>query len=386
MCYASRFGATCKFCAVRLHVMQNIASLSGSVRIPYALRRVPNSKFATLLPCPAQFKSGDIALARLENIGKNTRLELAAGRAATLHVGDTLAVVFGNRYATEQFEGYAQADGDACDLLSMGGVCGMVKSKHDDVSQPSRLRLLGAIGDTEGCQLRLRDFSLNGFSAIELTKLPRIAAVCGSSMDAGKTHTAMSLISGLRQGDQRVAGIKLTGTAAGRDTWNLLDAGALQAFDFVDGGLPSTYLCSLDELLLLADLLLSHAAAANVDWIVVEIADGLLQKETAALLQSPSFTSKVNAWLFATCDPLGAVGGVALLRSWGIEPIAISGLISQSPLGMLEIEGATGIRCTTARNLQRGKLNKLLIKPNDVHPRQDSNAPLFARPESTANV
>src|SRR5256886_12837202 len=33
--------------------------------------------------------------------------------------GDLLAVVFGNRYATRQFEGYARADGEDCDLLSM---------------------------------------------------------------------------------------------------------------------------------------------------------------------------------------------------------------------------------------------------------------------------
>ncbi len=347
--------------------------LETGARIPYALRRIPKSKIATLLSVPHQPQAGDVALARLEKIGKNTRLELADGRAATLHEGDTLAVIFGNRYATEQFEGYAQADGDACDLLSMAGVCGMVKSKHADVSQPSRLRLLGAIGDAEGCPLRLRDFTLNGAGAVQSRKLPRVAAVCGSAMDAGKTHTAMSLISGLREGGQKVAGIKLTGTAAGRDTWNLLDAGAVLALDFVDGGLPSTYLCSLEELRSLADLLLNHAAAAEVDWIVVEIADGLLQRETTALLQCRAFTSKINSWLFATRDPLGAVGGVALMRSWGIEPVVISGLISQSPLGMLEVEAATGIRCVTAKDLQRGKLNKRLIQPQNEMPCPESD-------------
>src|SRR5262245_32423231 len=246
--------------------------LETDARIPYALRRVPKSKFVTLLEIPTEARSGDIALARLEKIGKNTRLELAEGRAATLHEGDLLMVVFGNRYATEQFEGYAQLDGDACDLLSMGGVCGLVKSKHADISRPSKLRLLGAIGDAEGLPLRLCDFTLNGTEGSQAEKLPRVVAVCGSAMDAGKTHTAMSLISGLRSGGQKVAGIKLTGTAAGRDTWNLLDAGAALALDFVDGGFPSTYLCTLEELLSLTDLLFSHAAAAQADWVVVEIA------------------------------------------------------------------------------------------------------------------
>src|SRR5882672_12353787 len=132
-----------------------LSSLSETgLRIPYAMRRVPRFKLSTVLSVPSQPQAGDIALARLEKIGKNTRLELAEGRAATLHEGDLLAVVFGNRYATEQFEGYAQCDGDACDLLSMGGVCGKVKSKHAAVSQPSKLRLLGAIGNEQGCPLR----------------------------------------------------------------------------------------------------------------------------------------------------------------------------------------------------------------------------------------
>src|SRR5262245_20156278 len=93
--------------------------LEGLPRISYALRRVPKAKLATLLSHPDRPQPGDIVLTRLEKIGKNTRLELAEGRAATLHQGDLLAVVFGNRYATEQFEGYAEADGGACDLLSM---------------------------------------------------------------------------------------------------------------------------------------------------------------------------------------------------------------------------------------------------------------------------
>lgn len=335
-------------------------------RIPYALRRVPRSEFSTLLSVPQQPRAGDIALARLEKIGKNTRLELAEGRAATLHEGDTLAVVFGHRYATEQFEGYAQADGDACDLLSMGGVCGMVKSKHADVSDPSRLRLLGAIGDAEGRPLQLRDFRLNGAGAAPPARSPGVAVVCGSSMDAGKTHTALNWIRGLRASGHTVAGIKLTGTAAGRDTWNLLDAGASLALDFVDGGFPSTYLCTLEELLALSDLLIGQARAAGVDRVVIEIADGLLQPETMALLQCPAFTSRVHAWVFATGDPVGAVGGVSLLRRWGIEPAAISGLLSMSPLACREAAAATGVRCVTAKDLARGKLNECLPRPDSA--------------------
>ena len=326
-------------------------------RVPYALRWVPRVRMATLLPYPASPKAGDIALAKLEKIGKNATLELANGRRCNLHEGDLLAVVFGNRYATLQFEGYAKSNGPYCDLLSMGGLCGLVESKHAKAADPSKLSLVGAIGDVHEHPLNLREFAL---SLVHSPVQPHVIVVCGTSMDAGKTHTVMSLIMGLRKQGHQVAGIKLTGTATGKDTWNMLDAGACVALDFVDGGFPSTYLTSLDELLNLYGLLISRAGAAGASWVVVEIADGLLQCETAALLQHPGFATRVDAWVFAAGDPLAAAGGVGVLRSWGIEPLAISGVASMSPLGMRETQTATHLTCLSANELQCGALNARL--------------------------
>ncbi|GAC1461513.1 MAG: DUF1611 domain-containing protein [Ktedonobacterales bacterium] len=333
--------------------------MKAHMRIPYALRRVPESSFAHLVPRPSVVEPGDIALARFEKVGKNTGLELTHGRRCTLHEGDLLAVVFGNRYATRQFEGYARTNGDRCDMLSMGGLCGMVESKHTSVGDPSKLRLLGAIGDADGRPLNLRNFAL---APAATEGQPRVIVVCGTSMDAGKTYTTMSLIVGLRRQGHKVAGIKLTGTAAGRDLWSMVDAGACVALDFVDGGWPSTYLCTLDELLDLYGTLLSHAAAQHAAWVVIEIADGLFQRETAALLQSPHFTSTVTAWVLASGEPMAAACGASTLRGWGIEPVALSGVVSMSPLGIDEAQTATGLLCLTAQELQAGGLNVRLTE------------------------
>jgi hypothetical protein len=330
------------------------------MRVPYAARHVEPDLFETLLPVPSKPRAGDLALARLERIGKNARFELANGRAANLHVGDLLAVVFGNRYATNQFEGYARANGDSCDLLSMGGLCGIVESRHAGVPDSSKLRLLGALGDREGRPLVLRSFSLP--PVLRSPKRPRIVVVCGSSMDAGKTHTASSTIAGLKKLGQGVAGIKLTGTAAGRDTWSMLDAGACTALDFIDGGHPSTYLLGLRELLELHEHLVGLAADRGASWAVVEIADGILQGETAALLRSPEFTETVDAWLFAAGDPLAALSGAQLLRSWGIEPAGITGRITMSPLAMREVTAATNLQCFSSPDLQAGLINALLTE------------------------
>ncbi len=332
------------------------AEIKNKMRIPYALRRVPEAHFVNLLPCPEAPCRGVIALAEVEKVGKNTNLELSNGRRCALHEGDTLAVVFGNRYATMQFEGYARTNGTRCDLLSMGGLCGLVESKHASVAEPTKLHLLGAIGDENQHQLHLTDYSLRPTFR---TRDIRVMVVCGTSMDSGKTHSVMSTIMGLRRRGYRVAGIKLTGSAAGRDTWNMLDAGADVALDFVDGGFPSTYLCTPEELLSLHDLLLGQARVQGAEWAVIEIADGLLQPETAVLLQSPRFRSTVDHFLFAAGEPMAALAGVNMLRNWGVEPLAVSGVVSMSSLSVREAEEATKLPCLTASQLQNGELAAL---------------------------
>ena len=142
----------------------------------------------------------------------------------------------------------------------------------------------------------------------------------------------------------------------------MLDAGAYPALDFVDGGLPSTYLCDLDELLNLYNLFLAHAASEGATSMVIEIADGLLQNETAGLLQNSRFSRTVDAWIFAAGDPLAAAAGVRVLRSWRIKPVAISGVVSMSPLAVKEAQTATGLPCVTAQDLGRGKLNARLLE------------------------
>jgi hypothetical protein len=97
----------------------------------------------------------------------------------------------------------------------------------------------------------------------------------------------------------------------------------------------------------------------GAEWAVIEIADGLLQPETAALLQSPRFRSTVDHFLFAAGEPMAALAGVNMLRSWHVEPFAVSGLVSMSSLSVREAEQATKLRCLTAAQLQNGELATL---------------------------
>ena len=135
-------------------------NLRERVRISYALRRVPEGNFVQIIEPPREPRTGDIVGAEVVNSCKSARLELKSGRCCSLHTGDQIAAVFGNRYATMQFEGYATSDGEYCDLLSTSGLCGTVASRHAKTPEPTKLRLIGAMGDEAGIPLRLSQYRL----------------------------------------------------------------------------------------------------------------------------------------------------------------------------------------------------------------------------------
>ena len=356
----------------RAHILRmHHGEMHLDVWVSSGLRRVPESRMVRIVPRKAPPFEGQIVVAQVDSIGKNARVELPTGRAKALHAGDVFAAVFGNRYATNQFEGYARAEGDMCEMLSMGGLCGLVVSAHSSMKEPTKLRLLGALADQDGQPLYMRDFAL---PPVTTKNRPHVTAVCGTTMDSGKTYTAMSVLRGLVQAKRSVASIKLTGTACCQDAWKMRDAGATLVFDFVDGGHASTYLCSIKDLMTLFETLRSQAAAQGVQHIVMEIADGLLQRETAALLGHRPFLSAVDSWVLAAADPLGAAGALAILRRAGLEPRAISGLLTCSPLAMREAEAATGVRCLTTESLMAGALSEELIASAEAGARKEGAA------------
>ena len=98
--------------------------------------------------------------------------------------------------------------------------------------------------------------------------------------------SAANLVKGLVSMGNQVGAAKVTGTGAGGDVWILTDAGAEPVLDFTSVGLPSTYHAGAAAVERVFMQLHGHLAAAGVDAIVLEIADGIYQCETAALLRS----------------------------------------------------------------------------------------------------
>jgi hypothetical protein len=143
----------------------------------------------------------------------------------------------------------------------------------------------------------------------------------------------------------------LTGTASSRDLYAFRDAGANPALDFLDCGWPSTAGCPTGELVDIAGTLVSALRGASVNVAVLEIADGLLQPETAALLVDLRPLLGVPSVVFTARESIAAVAGVERLTALGYWVSAVSGVVTNSPLACREIELGAGVRCIRTADL-----------------------------------
>ncbi|BCR05834.1 DUF1611 domain-containing protein [Desulfuromonas versatilis] len=328
-------------------------------KFTYAVRRVPRKAMATLVTGKLEPKAGDLILARVDRVRQHPRVELCHGRKSKLFLGDEIVVCYGYRYAPDQFEAAVPDDLKPCHLVAGGGIAGRMLSRHASVKPPTEITPLGLLGDAQGRPLNIGDYKL----PLRVMSGPRppLLTVVGTSMNSGKTTTAAFLIRGLVRYGLKVGGVKITGTGAGGDLWCMLDAGAMPVLDIVDAGLPSTCRRSFEELDGVADLLISHLQAAGVDVIVMEIADGIYQEETAGLLSLPAFTQKLDGVLFAALDAVGATAGADWLARRGLPLLGISGVFTSSPLGMREAQAFTGVPALTSKALQCPSIAHSLI-------------------------
>lgn len=294
--------------------------------------------------------AGDLVLARIETLGQHQKLESPHGRRAQLYEGDEIVVAYGARYAPDQFEAVVPQDLGPCDLVAGGGIAGQVLSRHGKVRKATRIQPIGLIADRSGARLNLARFALP-HRAPALAR-PRVVAVAGTSMNAGKTTTAAGLVHGLSRAGLRVAATKVTGTGSGGDLWSMTDAGACQVLDFTDMGHATTARLAAREIERTALSLIAHGAGSGADVVIVEIADGVLQAETAGLLSSERFRSSIDAVIFAAGDALGAVAGREWLLRRGHHVTGVSGLVSASPLASREAAAAMGCEVLTLEQLR----------------------------------
>jgi hypothetical protein len=325
----------------------------------YTTRNIDLGRAQGMLTGDHQPRHGDLLLAEVVRIGQHTRLELACGRRARMHQGDRVLVCYGSRYAPDQFEASLPLDLGECHLVAAGGIAAQMESRHRVMKRPTLLQPLGLVTDAEGRRINLGDSRLPQRSLTG--QKPLTVAVAGTSMNAGKTTSAAHLIKGLDRAGMKVAAAKITGTGAGGDYWFMIDSGACPVLDFTDAGYASTFGLTTEDLEEVMQTLVAELASHQPDVIVLEIADGIFQHETANLLASDCFRQLVDRLLFTAGDATGALAGKLWLDQHDLPLIGISGALTASPLATREAELASSLPVYTTDQLGDAELSVGLV-------------------------
>jgi hypothetical protein len=325
-----------------------LADILEKAKWTFATRRVDRACVTATDTDFAAAKAGDLILAHVDRLGQHSRVQLPSGRPSLIFPGDTVVMACGARYAPDQFEGVAEIDPKGADLLAGGGCIGRMVARNSRIKPATRLVPVARLLATTGHAINLAQFALSPRPA---APRPPVIGVLGTSMNSGKTLATAQLVLGLRRAGFRVGAIKATGTGAFGDFNEYCDSGAHYVGDFTDAGMVTTYLEPLDRIKTGTETLIAEAGYRGCDIVVMEVADGLLQRETAALIADPWFAALISGLVFACGDAVAAVGGVAHLARLGLVPDALTGLVSCSPMASSEAQTATGLPVLTKENL-----------------------------------
>ena len=324
------------------------ATLCKTAKWAFTTRRVNRADVRDLSTRFDAAKAGDLILCQIAEIGQHKKIQLAERRASESYPGDFVVLCLGDRYAPDQFLASAVIDDDLIDLVAGGGVAGRIDAAHIRMAEPTRLKPIGLLTGERGQIMNIADYVLPQLPANDQVT---VIGVFGASMNSGKTTAASSLAHGLLRAGYAVAGVKATGTGAFGD-FNSFEDGGATALDFTDVGMPTTYRMPMKQIEAGFDTLVATAAARGAEIVVVEIADGVFQQETRAILTSSAIRDRLDGILFAAPDALSALGGKVVLDQVDLAPFGISGKVSCSPLAAAEAAEVTGLPILSREDLR----------------------------------
>lgn len=332
---------------MNLAFADKIASVTINCGIDRELR------LSSQFPCT----EGDVVAVRISS-AKTTynQLELTSGRFSTLKVGDVVVGALGHRRALSGYAGHipeSLKQGDTLNILNLGGVLGICDSANPDVGAPFQCEVLGQVlhfpnlADRRGVPANIKQGALPLRTEVDLSGIPVVAMV-GTCMDSGKTLACSALIQELTHRGHRVMAAKATGVSLRRDILMMEDAGAGETSIFTDFGIVTT---TNDNGPIVTKNLLRGLGDKQPDVVVLELGDGLLGTYgVQTILADAQITDSFAAIILAASDPVGAWGGVQILKdTYGIKPTVITGPATDNVAGTELILSTTGIRAANAR-------------------------------------
>jgi len=337
--------------------LQQINLQSSDIKWSWSCRNIPDIDYMIEKAPTKGPQSGDLTLFRVKKIGYHKNIVTKDNKKLRLYENDLLIGVFGNRYATDGFEGRVRQLGKIS-LLTNAGMIGTVRYRHHSIKKSTKLSFVGFLTDKKHKRINLKEMKFHKSQPKNVPK--NLIIIVGSGMNSGKTTTASKLINGLSREDLKIAACKLTGSVSNRDQNELTSASADYTIDFSDYGFPSTYLCKKDELLDLFDTMMADLEKINPDVVVMEIADGILQQETSILLKNQKIKDFTRGILIAAESAPSALYSVEYLKKLNHNVIAVSGAITSSPLSSKEF--AKNCKIPLVSSIDSGKELTVIVQ------------------------
>jgi hypothetical protein len=187
--------------------------------------------------------------------------------------------------------------------------------------------------------------------------------VVGDTPEPAVTRAAAGVVRCLHDAGFTVGAGRVTGTARRAALLGLKDAGAAHALDFSAFGHPSTYLLEPEALAELFHSVQGHLAGAGVDVVVLQLGNGLMQRETEILLENDAVCDAVDGALYDASGVLSANASFdVLVKRRRLELVAVCGAVADSTLGIRAVEDRLGVACVEADGAGRLKLGRALAE------------------------
>jgi hypothetical protein len=319
--------------------------ISGDTLLAGAAITVERDRVQGIAPSDKAPEAGDLVVGRIKSLGEYDIVEDRNGVRHPTQVGSQVVFVLGHRYAPDVYEGVVpERLPETLHQLSRSGVSGVVVKKNAGVKEPTRFALEGYACDADGAVLNTRrECRFPAASETSGAAQAKLIVSVGTSMSSGKSTSAAACCWALSRAGRRVGAAKITGTASRRDILLIRESGADPVAEFADLGYPSTHRLPEEEVVDIFSRLVQEMSKDR-DLCVIEISDGILQRETAMLLRCEALRSRMHRLVFSATDALGAFGGIQVLRDqFGLVPDALSGTMTSSPLAVQELESITSI-------------------------------------------
>ncbi len=298
-------------------------------------RRVPTRAMRTRVDGGVRPRAGDLLLARVEELGAVTHVDLPSGRASVLRPGDLIVVAYGHHVSVDGVVAHVPRALGPVALVDPFGIAAHVPV--DAVDRPTVLHPMGLVGSSEGTVLNLDGFQI--MAAPMPVPRPRVIAFVGVH-PAGVTADAVNSLSAR---DVRCSVAVIAADPGGAATWSLGDAGADAVLDLSAVGLHGAAGISGERLAEATLRMVSTLCAGGADLAIVDVRLSPDDPDVAQMLAVSALVDLIDGVVVIAHDSLAATQAHTLVARLGHDVVAVAGAVAASPVAAARVRASTGV-------------------------------------------